>query len=61
MANYSKVSQPVLQVDARATVIEAALKGYSKWRAGLGHDGKDDVSEGLRLIPILLTSICSRN
>ncbi|GAP89848.1 putative nuclear import and export protein [Rosellinia necatrix] len=33
MANYSKVSRPVLQVDARATVIEAALKGYSKWRA----------------------------
>ncbi|KAI1349253.1 armadillo-type protein [Xylaria sp. FL0043] len=42
MANYSKVSQPVLRVDARATVIEAALKGYSKWRAGLGRNGKQD-------------------
>lgn len=44
MANYSKVSQPVLRVDARATVIEAALKGYSKWRAGLRRDSKQDVS-----------------
>jgi len=31
-ANYSKVSLPVLTVDAHATVIEAALKGYDKWR-----------------------------
>ncbi|KAI1411519.1 ARM repeat-containing protein [Hypoxylon sp. FL1857] len=33
MANYSKTSQPVLRVDAQATVIEAALKGFGKWRA----------------------------
>ncbi|RYP92553.1 hypothetical protein DL770_001311 [Monosporascus sp. CRB-9-2] len=32
IANYSKSSQPVLRVDAQATVIEAALKGYGKWR-----------------------------
>ncbi|KAL2170402.1 hypothetical protein VTG60DRAFT_4888 [Thermothelomyces hinnuleus] len=32
-ANYSKSSLPVLTVDAHATVIEAALKGYDKWRA----------------------------
>ncbi|KAI1809274.1 ARM repeat-containing protein [Poronia punctata] len=38
MANYSKVSQPVLQVDARATVIEAALKGYNKSRTAPGSD-----------------------
>ncbi|KAK4156421.1 armadillo-type protein [Chaetomidium leptoderma] len=31
-ANYSKTSLPVLTVDAQATVIEAALKGYDKWR-----------------------------
>jgi exportin-5 len=31
-ANYSKTSSPVLTVDAHATVIEAALKGYDKWR-----------------------------
>ncbi|KAI1207444.1 ARM repeat-containing protein [Annulohypoxylon truncatum] len=32
MATYSKTSQPVLRVDAQATVIEAALKGVRKWR-----------------------------
>jgi exportin-5 len=31
-SNYSKTSLPVLTVDAHATVIEAALKGYDKWR-----------------------------
>ncbi|KAK4236933.1 armadillo-type protein [Achaetomium macrosporum] len=31
-ANYSKNSLPVLTVDAHATVIEAALKGYDRWR-----------------------------
>ncbi|KAJ8107609.1 hypothetical protein ONZ43_g6682 [Nemania bipapillata] len=45
MANYSKVSQPVLRVDARATVIEAALKGYSKWRAGVKRDDKQEAQE----------------
>ena len=30
--NYSKQSMPVLRVDAHFTVIEAALKGYVKWR-----------------------------
>ncbi|KAK3690039.1 armadillo-type protein [Podospora appendiculata] len=32
-ANYSKSSMPVLRVDAQSTVVEAALKGYMKWRA----------------------------
>lgn len=31
--NYSKHSMPVLRVDAQFTVIEAALKGYVKWRS----------------------------
>ncbi|KAH8645639.1 armadillo-type protein [Xylariales sp. PMI_506] len=31
--NYSKSSAPVLRVDAQATVIEATLKGCTKWRA----------------------------
>ncbi|TGJ84001.1 hypothetical protein E0Z10_g4782 [Xylaria hypoxylon] len=59
MANYSKVSQPVLRVDARATVIEAALKGYSKWRAGLGRDGKQDVQE-LSSLESSLEAWCNR-
>ncbi|OTA99490.1 hypothetical protein M426DRAFT_325087 [Hypoxylon sp. CI-4A] len=33
MATYSKTSQPVLRVDAQATLIEAALKGFGKWRS----------------------------
>ncbi|KAI1371018.1 ARM repeat-containing protein [Hypoxylon crocopeplum] len=32
IATYSKTSQPILRVDAQATVIEAALKGFGKWR-----------------------------
>ncbi|KAK4244668.1 armadillo-type protein [Corynascus novoguineensis] len=32
-ADYSKNSLPVLTVDAHATVIEAALKGYDRWRS----------------------------
>ncbi|KAI0475005.1 armadillo-type protein [Xylariaceae sp. FL0804] len=35
MATYSKSSQPVLRVDAQATVIEAALRGFGKWRTKL--------------------------
>ena len=35
-ATYSKNSMPVLRVDAHATVIEAALKGYVKWRGRQG-------------------------
>lgn len=31
-ANYSKHSMAVLQVDAQFTVLEATLKGYTKWR-----------------------------
>ncbi|KAI2622669.1 ARM repeat-containing protein [Hypomontagnella submonticulosa] len=41
MANYSKTSQPVLRVDTQATIIEAALKGFGKWRHsgdGANHD-----------------------
>ncbi|KAI0098848.1 armadillo-type protein [Nemania sp. FL0031] len=44
IANYSKVSLPVLRVDARATVIEAALKGYTKWRNGLRSSGKQEAT-----------------
>lgn len=32
MANYSRTSWPILRVDAQVTVIEAALKGFGKWR-----------------------------
>ncbi|KAI0121639.1 armadillo-type protein [Xylariales sp. AK1849] len=38
-ANYTKTSAPVLRVDAQATVIEATLKGCTKWRA------RDDIEQ----------------
>ncbi|RYP11473.1 hypothetical protein DL765_007782 [Monosporascus sp. GIB2] len=43
IANYSKSSQPVLRVDAQATVIEAALKGYGKWRTKFHGDNQQHV------------------
>ncbi|KAI1332189.1 ARM repeat-containing protein [Xylariaceae sp. FL0255] len=45
MANYSKTSEPVLRIDAQVTVLEAALKGVDKWRAGHGRDSKQHVQE----------------
>lgn len=35
---YSKHSMSALRVDSHFTVIEAALKGYVKWRRYHGHD-----------------------
>ncbi|KAH8887112.1 hypothetical protein GQ53DRAFT_333612 [Thozetella sp. PMI_491] len=35
VTKYSKHSMPVLRVDAHFTVVESALKGYSKWRSSL--------------------------
>ncbi len=41
--NYNKNAMPVLRVDAHFTVIEAALKGYMKWRTTAAT--KDNQSE----------------
>ncbi|KAL2024810.1 hypothetical protein VTK56DRAFT_5631 [Thermocarpiscus australiensis] len=38
---YSKNSMPVLTVDAHATVIETALKGYDKWRSSPNRTPED--------------------
>ncbi|KAF7876418.1 hypothetical protein EAF04_001510 [Stromatinia cepivora] len=43
--NYSKTSIPILRVDKNFTVVEAALKGYMKWRAGHGTDPQRDEQE----------------
>jgi exportin-5 len=40
---YSKTSIPVLRVDAHFTVVEAALKGYMKWRSTHGSKLQEDV------------------
>ncbi|KAG9242792.1 armadillo-type protein [Calycina marina] len=42
-ATYSKTSLIVLRVDCQFSVVEAALKGYMKWRAG--HGSKPQVDE----------------
>jgi exportin-5 len=34
---------PVLRVDAHFTVVEAALKGYMKWRLAHGSKPQQDV------------------
>lgn len=44
-ATYSKTSAPVLRVDAQATVIEAALKGFFKWRAKCSSDSQRNEQE----------------
>lgn len=31
-SDYSKYSMPALRVDSHFTVIEATLKGYTKWK-----------------------------
>jgi len=41
--NFSKQAQPVLQVDAQVTIIDAALKGYLKWLSIQGSDPQGDV------------------
>ncbi|RYP30079.1 hypothetical protein DL767_006430 [Monosporascus sp. MG133] len=49
IANYSRSSQPVLRVDAQATVIEAALKGYGKWRTKSHGDNQQHEQETVAL------------
>ncbi|KAF7943458.1 hypothetical protein EAE96_011384 [Botrytis aclada] len=43
--SYSKSSIAVLRIDKNFTVVEAALKGYMKWRAGHGSDPQRDEQE----------------
>lgn len=44
---YSKHSMPVLRVDAHFTVVEAALKGYMRWRSAHGQKLQHDVLNAL--------------
>jgi hypothetical protein len=48
---------PVLRVDAHFTVVEAALKGYMKWRSAHGSKPQQDVKthEILILLFIILS------
>jgi exportin-5 len=47
--HYSKTSAPVLRVDAQATVIDAALKGFSKWRSGTKAEASQHEQEVMSL------------
>lgn len=50
VTTYSKNSMPELRVDAQFSVVEAALKGYMKWRASHGskpQHAQRDVSEAI--------------
>lgn len=42
VAAYAKHSMPVLRADAHLTVIDAANKGYMKWRANPIQRGNPD-------------------
>ena len=57
-ANYSKSSLPVLRVDAHATVVEAALKGYMKLRSG--RDKSPEEQQEAAAIESYFEEWCSR-
>jgi exportin-5 len=44
-ATYTKSSAPLLRLDAHLTVVEAALKGYSKWVSDHGKQPQKDEQE----------------
>ncbi|KAH8819701.1 armadillo-type protein [Xylogone sp. PMI_703] len=46
---YSKTSMPVLRVDAYFTAVEAALKGYTKWRSEHGSKPQEDEQERITI------------
>lgn len=47
--NYSKTSPPILRVDGQFQVVEAALKGYMKWRQSAGRKPQEDEHERVAL------------
>ncbi|KAK5653569.1 hypothetical protein OQA88_8831 [Cercophora sp. LCS_1] len=49
-ANYSKNSMPVLKVDAHSTVIEAALKGFAKWRSAHAKTPDEEYTSTLKAV-----------
>ncbi|PMD42621.1 ARM repeat-containing protein [Hyaloscypha variabilis F] len=49
VTTYSKTSMPILRVDAHFTVVEAALKGYMKWRSSHGSKPQQDEQERLAM------------
>ncbi|KAF6810057.1 nuclear import and export protein [Colletotrichum musicola] len=57
---YVKHSMPVLRVDAQFTVIEAALKGYMKWRANTTQQSLPDYEQQRASLERDLESWCNK-
>ena len=49
VASYSKNSIPLLRMDAQFTVVEAARKGYMKWRTAQGSKPQADEQERITM------------
>ncbi|KAI3545986.1 hypothetical protein CABS01_05185 [Colletotrichum abscissum] len=60
VATYFKHSMPVLRVDAQFTVIEAALKGYMKWRASTTQQSLPDYEQQRAALERDLESWCTK-
>ncbi|CRK44528.1 hypothetical protein BN1723_019464, partial [Verticillium longisporum] len=60
VAAYAKHSMPVLRADAHLTVIDAANKGYMKWRANPIQRGNPDYDQQRSSLEDGLESWCHR-
>ncbi|TDZ21705.1 Protein MSN5 [Colletotrichum orbiculare MAFF 240422] len=60
VTRYVKHSMPVLRVDAQFTVIEAALKGYMKWRASANQQSMPDYDQQRAALERDLESWCNK-
>ncbi|KAK1971808.1 ARM repeat-containing protein [Colletotrichum sublineola] len=60
VTKYVKHSMPVLRVDAQFTVIEAALKGYMKWRASTTQQSLPDYEQQRAALERDLESWCTK-
>ncbi|KYK56067.1 Armadillo-type fold protein [Drechmeria coniospora] len=54
--NYTKHSMPALKIDARFTLVEAALKGYVRWKRHHTQDSAEQATE----VDGLLASWCEK-
>ncbi|KAF9873604.1 hypothetical protein CkaCkLH20_09063 [Colletotrichum karsti] len=60
VTKYVKHSMPVLRVDAQFTVIEAALKGYMKWRGSSTQQSLPDYEQQRAALERDLETWCSK-
>ncbi|CAK7266213.1 karyopherin [Sporothrix epigloea] len=61
VTNYNKNSMPVLRVDAHFTVVDAALKGFMKWRASTASsDGLAEKQQQRAVLEAEFEAWCNR-